>query len=712
MRSRSIKSVLFFVTFDGFKCKIGCLQPTVHKATHMTRLSIVLRGASIASKTSLITAAALACAWVAGGAQAASAHAGYERMPIPDAAQMKRLCASTIAKAGKQVGVLERGPVGSKAMLTKWNQLDEILQAVDGISSLVANVFTDKAVREAAEACSTDLTAFSAKLFQNERVFKNMSAVVPKDAVDAQLKKSVVEGFEDTGVTLSLDKRARIKAILDKLEQLSQNFDRNVREDPTTVTMSAGEVAGMPETWLKLHKKDASGNFIVNMSYPAYLPYMQQGMSEEARERLWMAKSNEGGDKNLEILNEISDLRREMASLFGSKSYADHVARRRMAGSAGAVDRFLIDVKAATEAGERQDIADLTAAKAKHTGQANAVLKRWDSAFYSERLRKERFSIDQEALRKNFPTQASLDFMFKVASDLYGVKFVPAADPKAVKLWHPDVRYVEVRDVKTNAFIGGVYMDLFPRDDKYNHAAAWPVRGVSTLTGRKPFSVLVTNFSREGLTHDELETLLHEFGHVLHGALSTSRYLGLAGTAVKRDFVEAPSQMFEEWARNPETLALFKTVCPACPALSNEQIAKLEAARTYGRGSRYARQHLYAAYDMALHGEKRQDAQALWAQMESATPLGHVKATKFVASFGHLASGYGAGYYGYLWSEVIALDMLSAFKGKLMDPSVGKRYRDIILASGGQREPIDMVKELLGREPNRDAFYAEISGKR
>ena len=638
---------------------------------------------------------------------------GKATFPIPNAKGMKTLCDTTMAAAKKQVQVLEKNTSG-KGFLAQWNQLDAVLQAADGPASLVANVFTDKATREAAEACSTALTAYSTELYQNPKLYANVLKASAVDAVDETFKKSLRQDFEDTGVALDDAKRTRMKAILDKLESLRQSFDRNVREDATTVLMSPSEVAGMPESWSKPLKKDAQGSTIVTLSYPAYLPYMQLGSNADARQRLWTAKTIEGGEANIKLLNEIRELRHEMAGLFGLPSYADFVTRRRMVGNSSVANAFLKDVQAAVAAGEKSDMEELRAAKAEHLGTALATtaIHRWDTSFYSERLRKARYAIDQEALRKYFPTEESLAFTLKVASDLYGVSFTTPTKAAKPKTWHPDVRYLEVFDSTSKAFLGNIYLDLFPREDKYNHAAAWGIRGSSALLKRNPSSVLVTNFNRQGLTHDELETLLHEFGHVLHGVLSTTRYVGLAGTSVKRDFVEAPSQMFEEWARRADTLALFKAVCAACPQLSAEQIKSLDNARTFGRGMRYARQQLYASYDMTLHGPERFDAQALWAKMEGDTPLGHVPNTLFVAGFGHLASGYGAGYYGYLWSEVLALDMLNAFKGKLMDPAVGKRYRNTILANGGERDPMALVTELLGRAPNRDAFNAEMRGQR
>ena len=192
----------------------------------------------------------------------------------------------------------------------------------------------------------------------------------------------------------------------------------------------------------------------------------------------------------------------------------------------------------------------------------------------------------------------------------------------------------------------------------------------------------MANLDRNGLTQDELETLMHEFGHVLHGVLSRVEYNPDAGTAVKNDFVEAPSQMFEEWARREQPLDLFKQVCPDCPHLTHDEIERLEAAHHYGQGTRYARQWLYASYDMALSHGSAAAAGGL-EEVRVATPLGYVEGTMFPASFSHIASNYGAGYYGYMWSEVLALDMLTPFKKNMLDPAVGRRYRDTILANGG-----------------------------
>ncbi|MBC8118759.1 MAG: Zn-dependent oligopeptidase, partial [Burkholderiaceae bacterium] len=378
------------------------------------------------------------------------------------------------------------------------------------------------------------------------------------------------------------------------------------------------------------------------------------------------------------------------------------------------VNEFLAKVQVAVDEVAARELAELQADKAKVTGTdpASPTLYRWDVPFHQERVRRARFQIDQEALRAYFPTDKSLQFTMKLAERLYGITFVE----RKVPVWQEDVRYFDVFERqpsgKAGAFIGGFYLDLYPREGKYAHAAAFVVRAGSTLAKRTPISALVTNFNRQGLNRDELETLLHEFGHVLHGVLSKTRYADQSGTSVKRDFVEAPSQMFEEWARREEAFKLLAEVCPECPRLTTAQIAQLDASRKYGQGILYQRQREYAAYDMKLHTGEPPAPMPAWAEIEGKSRLGHVEGSMFPANFGHLMSGYGAGYYGYMWSQVLALDMLSAFDGKMLDPTIGRRYRRSILEQGGQRQPQVLVESFLGRKPTSDAFYAEITGRR
>jgi thimet oligopeptidase len=631
-------------------------------------------------------------------------------IPLYDAAGVTNACDTVLAKARKTVATMQ-AKKGGQGLFAEWNRLQIAVEDAIGPIYLLGSVSPDKAVRDAAEPCLVKYTEFNTELLQSEKLYARVREAKPANPVEAKLRKDLIEGFEDSGVALPAEKRSRAKEIADRIEAVRQEFDRDVRDDPTRVVMTPAEMAGMPEGYLKAHEgtKDKDGNYVLTLKSPSYVPFMTNAKSEPAREKYYRAKLAEGGTKNLERMLEIYTLRQELAGLHGLPTFAHYSLRRKMAGTPEAVNKFLADVKAAVTELEKKDIEELRAEKAKEAGKALAETKinRWDVAYYQERVRKERYSVDQEKLRKYFPTEKTVEFALLVSQKLYGMKFVP----RKVTAWSPDVTAYDVLDGATGRYVSTFYLDLYPREGKYGHAAAFPSRGVSTVARRTPISVMVANLDKEGLDQEEVRTLFHEFGHVLHGVLSKAAWNAQAGTSVKVDFVEAPSQMFEEWGRREQSLALMKQVCPSCPVLSPEELARLESARKYGQGTRYARQWLYAAFDMAL-AQQPQPVLPLWKKLESDTPLGHVEGTMLPASFSHLTAQYGAGYYGYMWSEVLALDMLAPFAKDMLDPKVGIRYRDTILSQGGQRDEMDMVRDFLGRAPSPQAFFAEITGKR
>jgi len=316
-----------------------------------------------------------------------------------------------------------------------------------------------------------------------------------------------------------------------------------------------------------------------------------------------------------------------------------------------------------------------------------------------------KFAVDEEEFRQYFPPDASVKFVFRLATRLFGVEFVPSPEP----LWHADAHAFEVVDVATKKPLATLYVDLYPREDKFSHAAMWGFHNPSTLVGRLPAGGLVANLDRKGLTIDELKTLLHEFGHALHQVLSNTRYASQGGTNVQLDYVEAPSQMLEDWIYDPVVLAVFKDVCADCKPVPAALLAKADKARHFAKGIAVSRQHLYASYDLALHGKEPQDPLTLWARMEGATPLGYVEGSMLPASFGHIASGYAAGYYGYLWSLVMAEDLRTAFEGKKLSSEVGHRYRDTVLANGGQIAPKELVRQFLGRPTDSKAFFKSLN---
>ncbi len=631
--------------------------------------------------------------------------------------QIKPLCDSSLVDLRKQVVAIEKLPPAqagdSDKVLTEWNNLQINIENLQGPMDIMSNVSPDPKVRAATEACLIDANKFSTDLLQNEKIYARFKVIAPTDPVEQKLRQDVLYNFDDTGVSLPPEKRERLKVILDKLEELSQTYERNIRDNNQKVSFTPDEMKGMPAAYMAQQKKDAKGNYLLGFDYPAYKPFMESADNSEARRRYQIAFNNHGTPANLDVLKQAMVLRHEMAGLFDLPSYADLVLRRRMAKTPQAVYKFLDDVQTAVTPLEIKEIEDLRAFKAEtlKTPLADTKIERWDVEYWQQKYKQQHYQIDQEALRQYFPTNAAVPWILHVSGALYGVEF------KSVKVpvWNKDVQYFDVIDTASKKRIGGVYMDLFPREGKYGHAAAWGTRGVSTIAGRTPFSVLVTNFDRKGLNSDELETLVHEFGHCLHGVLSNTKYVSQAGTNVELDFVEAPSQMYEEWARRKESLQLIAGFCkPGCPTISDDMLQRLNAVHNYGRGMRYARQLLYASYDMTIHNDQgaTEDPLAVWAKMEGATPLGYVPGTEFPGQFGHLMGGYAAGYYGYMWSEVLALDMLSRYNGHLMNPEVGHLYRQDILMRGAERPAEDMVTTFLGRKPNSKAFFDEINGKR
>lgn len=612
-------------------------------------------------------------------------------------------------------GQLERMErhAGPGHILDEFNALSLRSGGFDDPLAVLQNASPDKDVRAAALACLEKLVPFSTELFQSTRVFARVQAFKATQPEDQAYRRLLLENFEDAGASLAEDQRVRVKAIQDDLNTLGLRFRKNVNDVDTTVALTPQEVDGLPDDWRAARRRDASGNVLVSLDYPCYGPFMEMAVNEDARRRVWTAFQNRAAPQNLALLDRALVLRSELAQVYGFPDFATFSLRRKMAGSPRAVEDFLLSVKSAVDEVEARELDDLRREKAAMKGvPAELVrLERWDIAFLQRRIQLERFAFDPEALRAQLPSGAATRFVMRIAERLYGIRFVA----RDVPVWHEDVRYYEVHEAaagsSTGALLGGLYLDLYPREGKFSHAAAFGIRNGSVLTGQHPIKALICNFNRRGLTPDELATLVHEFGHALHGVLSRARYADQSGTAVRWDFVEVPSLMFEEWARRGQSLAVFAEVCPECTPLSSAQIEQLAAARRFGAGMRYSRQWLFASYDLALHTGAPKSALATWEQMEGASRLGHVAETMMPASFTHIMGGYEAGYYGYMWSEVLALDMLSAFNGNLLDPVVGRRYRRTILEPGGSRPPQELVEDFLGRKPSPEAFFAQISGQ-
>jgi thimet oligopeptidase len=633
-------------------------------------------------------------------------------IPIYSAEELSATATRTLAEARRHVARIESLPLerlSADAVFDAWDRMSILIEDAFGPISLLNSVHPDAAVRDAADRALIDESIFMTELFQNEKLYERVHGVTAATVAQRQYKKDLVEAFEDSGVSLAPAKRQRFRVISERLTELAQEFSKNIRENKTVLHFTPAECEGLPRSYVERVAKDEEGNVVVGFDYPDYVPFMMNAKNGEARRRYYVANTNRGTPRNLEILDEIVRLRKEIAELYEVPSFAHYVTKRRMVGNPETVTSFLAEVKAVVTEAELRDLGTLAEKKAEMTGLPveKANIERWDVLYYRERIREQRYDVDQEELRRYFPTMPTVRWLLDISERLYGLRFEEARVP----VWHDDVFYLDVKDAGSGELIAGIYLDLYPRPDKYKHAAAWPVRGVSRRAGRKPISVLVSNFNREGLTHSELETLLHEFGHVLHGVLSQTEYNQHAGTSVERDFVEAPSQMYEEWANRIESLALMRAHCTTCPVIDEPLVRRLRSARKFGSGIDWGRQHLYAAYDMALSSERPGNALEVWTAMEASTPMGHVDGTSFPGTFEHIASGYAAGYYGYMWAKVIALDLISAFGTDIMNGEVGRRFREMILSRGSEEPARELVERFLGRAVSSEAFFEEIRGE-
>jgi thimet oligopeptidase len=358
---------------------------------------------------------------IAALAGAANAAAVRPTIPIYDAASLAEACGTGLADAARLIKRLETMPLGNagaRDLLDRWDRLRIRLEDFEGPVDLTANVSPDAATRSAAEACESKTTRFETELYQNGALYARIKALTARTGPAAKMRKDLLDTFEDNGVALAPDKRARLKAIADRLEEIRQEFDRDIRDNQTRVVFSADEVVGLPRDYLAKAKRDDKGNYLLGFEYPEYLPFMANAENEEARRRYQFAFQNRGTPRNIELLAEAMRLRKEMAGLFGLSSYAEFATRRRMVGNPQAVEKFLREVKSAVREVERKEIAELTALKAAtlHKPVGEVRLQRWDADYYQEQQRKARFNVDQEALRQYFPTEASIQWVMAIAS--------------------------------------------------------------------------------------------------------------------------------------------------------------------------------------------------------------------------------------------------------------------------------------------------------
>ena len=494
------------------------------------------------------------------------------------------------------------------------------------------------------------------------------------------------------------------------------NFDKNIQEYKDPLAVTASELKGLPPDYIEKLEKTEDGKYLVTLDYPDYVPFMLNADDENARKALEFKYNRRGGAENIALLEKTLTLRREIARLLGYKTHADLRLENRMAKNPKTVMDFLTDLQKKLKPMSEKEDKNLIAYKNEKTGKKSNTLYAWESGYWGNKYRKEHLNLDPEKIKEYFPSQTVIDGMLSLFGTVFGIQFEPVQIPT----WHPDVKAFKIIDAQTGALQAYFYMDLYPREGKYKHAACFGlVEGEEKRDGtyQTPFVAIVANMNKPSkdtpslLKHDEVETLFHEFGHVLHNALTKSKFSALAGTNVSGDFVEVPSQMLERWAWDPAVLKMVSKHYKTGEPLPDDLINKMLAAKNFGSGGMYLRQNFFAQYDMDLHtAKKTPDTTKLYFSLtKKIRGLPLTKGTYPQAAFGHIMGGYDAGYYGYLWSEVIAEDFFSEFaKNGLQNPETGLKFRREILEKGGTLDEEVMVKNFLGRKVSNEPFLKSI----
>jgi thimet oligopeptidase len=632
---------------------------------------------------------------------------------------------ASIQEARKSLEKLYSIPEEKRTFNNTMLGLDNIYNNVEnvyGSISLMGSVHPVDEIRDLANESISEFAKFYNEIQLDENLYRAVKEFSTTDEAKqlagykAKFVKETVEDFERNGFALSKEKREELKIINDKLSDLSIKFQQNIAEVDDYLIVNESEIDGLPDDYKKSRVLE-DGNYKIDLSYPSYIPYMQFSKSDKARKELYTMFRNRAADDNLEILSKVLVLRKGMAQMLGYNTYAEYRVGDRMAKTPQNVWDFENGLIDKVKEKAKIDYDELLEVKRTETKDNTVeLIQPWESAYYNNILLKDKYELDQNLVKEYFEANNVIAGLFNISQQLFGVEF---EEVTPASVWQDDVRLYSVK--KDGKVISRFYIDLFPRPNKFSHAACFPMKGGKTTDDgyQLPTAALVCNFPAPMddvpslLSHDQVETFFHEFGHVLHNVLTQTELSSHSGTSVSRDFVEAPSQIFENWTWNYDAVTLFAKHYKTGETLPLELFEKMIAAKNVGSGLATIQQVYYGTIDFTLHDKydptgSKTTTDVLKELQNEITLFPFLDGTHMQASFGHLM-GYAAGYYGYLWSRVYAQDMFSVFeKNGVMDKETGLKYRDVILANGGSRDELGMVIEFLGREPNQDAFLKSI----
>jgi thimet oligopeptidase len=590
--------------------------------------------------------------------------------------------------------------LSSAEVLELWNGADIALHNADSLASVFAEVHPDEAVRTLAEDRAQEISRISTDRSLDRDLYQAIAGTDESagDAGARRLRERTLRDFRRSGVDRGEAVRARLREISERITVLDQDFGRAIRDDMRSIRIRPDQLAGLPQDFIDAHPAGADGLVTITTDSPDVMPFRAFAHDPDARLALTVEFLNRAWPQNDAVLKEMLDLRAELAGLLGYDNWPDYDAEVKMIGTGPAIIEFIDKITAASHDAAKRDY-DVLLTRRQQDDPTATSLSRADSIYYEELVRREDFDVDAQEVRRYFDFPRVRTGLLDTTAALFGVEYRPRTD---VPVWHEEVTAYDV--LIAGEVRGRIYLDLHPRDGKFKHAAQFDLR-VGVAGRQLPEGVLVCNLPRGLMEHQHVVTLFHEFGHLVHHVLGGKQHWArFSGVATEWDFVEAPSQMLEEWAWDADILQSFAIDADGTP-IPRELVARMRDAAEFGKGYIARTQMFYAALSYLLHRDRPDDLTAAVRELQAEYDMfEYLDGTHFHTSFGHLA-GYTSAYYTYMWSLVIAKDMFSAFdRSNLLEPSVAQRYRDEVLVQGGRKDAADLVGAFLGRPYSFDAF--------
>lgn len=605
---------------------------------------------------------------------------------------------------------------------------------------------TNDQMQDIAEKVSPMMTEYSMYVSLNEPLFARVKAVHESaeglEPDQARLLEKTWKSFVRSGANLGAEDKETYSKLSEQLSLLTLQYGKNVLAATNAFTLNLTDEAdleGLPdfvrEAAVETAKSKEMEGWAFDLSAPSYGAFMKYSTRRDLRQKMWMAyntRATEGENSNIELCRQIAESRLKIANILGYETYADYALEERMAKNPQTVNEFIQKLLEPSLPAAKAEVKELYE-YARANGFEDSEIQPWDFGFWSEKLKDTRYSINDEQLKPYFRLESCIDAAFGLAGKLYGLTF---EERKDIPVYHPDVKVYDVKDAD-GVHKALFYADFFPRASKRGGAWMTEFRGQSIVDGveKRPFISLVTNFTKPTagkpalLTHDELTTLLHEFGHSLHGILAEGRYSSLTGTNVSRDFVELPSQIMENWAFEPEFLDTFARHFETGEALPDTLINKIVEAKNYNAAYAQVRQLQFGILDMAWHTlkggsesghfDRLSDLKTMQelgtiafekAALKSSNVIPSIPEACISTSFSHIFSGgYSAGYYSYKWSEVLEADAFSLFKEKgIFSTEVSHSFRDNILSKGCSEDEDVLYRRFRGHDPEPEALLEKL----